>query len=347
MYCGIRVRLLCAVLTPAAAIALMLLIFLANARLERLGEELEDQARLIANEWAPAIEQALVRDDRKTLLNIVQAAIQDRHIEQIRICDRQGQVLAEAKEPPRSSGLFTLANHLLDQLPASVHQQQPAAVLPLHVGSYNADPPHLLAPTNTFGTLEIGMSVAAATHEDLAALVLPGLLALAALFCAGLFALLIAETLRRPIRSLTHQVQQIEHDRPGGMTLTGVRGELGHLEAAMETMAQALRQRQYLLQEQVRRTTSELRQTLRALEVQNAELDVARKRALEASQTKSQFLANVSHEIRTPINGIVGFTELLSYSPLDAEQRDHVDTIKASCANLLAIINDILDFSKI
>ncbi|HSH27969.1 MAG TPA: ATP-binding protein, partial [Wenzhouxiangella sp.] len=53
------------------------------------------------------------------------------------------------------------------------------------------------------------------------------------------------------------------------------------------------------------------------------------------------------HEIRTPINGIVGFADLLQHSPLDAEQRDYVNTIKESCSNLLTIVNDILDFSKI
>jgi two-component system sensor histidine kinase BarA len=115
----------------------------------------------------------------------------------------------------------------------------------------------------------------------------------------------------------------------------------------MNSMATAMKERRRQLQQQVRETTSELRQTLQAVEVQNVELDVARKRALEASKVKSEFLANVSHEIRTPINGIVGFADLLHHSALDAEQRDYVNTIKESCANLLAIVNDILDFSKI
>ncbi len=55
-------------------------------------------------------------------------------------------------------------------------------------------------------------------------------------------------------------------------------------------------------------------QTMEALEVRNVELDLARKRALEANQVKSEFLANMSHEIRTPMNGILGFVNLLKNS---------------------------------
>ena len=62
---------------------------------------------------------------------------------------------------------------------------------------------------------------------------------------------------------------------------------------------------------------------------------------------KSIFLANISHEIRTPINGIMGMITLLEDTNINSEQLDYIDMLRECSINLMSIINDILDFSKL
>jgi PAS domain S-box-containing protein len=77
------------------------------------------------------------------------------------------------------------------------------------------------------------------------------------------------------------------------------------------------------------------------------EVAIARDQAVEASNMKSAFLANVSHEVRTPMNGVIGMTELLLHTGLTEEQREYALQVGRSGEQMLSILNDILDLSKI
>ncbi len=123
--------------------------------------------------------------------------------------------------------------------------------------------------------------------------------------------------------------------------------ELMTTSAAINALGEHLKAAQEEMRQQVEQATADLRESMDTIEIQNIELDGARRRARQANRVKSQFLANMSHEIRTPLNGIIGFCRLLGRSQLDDHQREWLTHTEMASSNLLSLINDILDFSKI
>jgi PAS domain S-box-containing protein len=90
-----------------------------------------------------------------------------------------------------------------------------------------------------------------------------------------------------------------------------------------------------------------LEESSRELQRKNEELSHALQLAREATQLKEQFLANTSHELRTPMNGIMGMVNLLLETDLSMDQREYAEAVNQCANDLLTIINDILDVSQI
>jgi signal transduction histidine kinase len=73
----------------------------------------------------------------------------------------------------------------------------------------------------------------------------------------------------------------------------------------------------------------------------------ARREAAAAEKARNEFLANISHEFRTRLNGVLGMTGLLLDTELDSEQRENTEMIRKSGECLLSVVNDVQDFSRL
>lgn len=92
---------------------------------------------------------------------------------------------------------------------------------------------------------------------------------------------------------------------------------------------------------------SDITDTVRKELAQMAQLDEARMRAEKANEAKSAFLSNMSHDIRTPLNGVIGFTDLAIHETDLDKKQDYLRKIGTSGKLLLALVNDTLEISRI
>ncbi len=103
----------------------------------------------------------------------------------------------------------------------------------------------------------------------------------------------------------------------------------------------------YILKFSVDKNESKLLVEIEERKKAEKEILEAKEEAEQANQAKSEFLANVSNEIRTPLNGVIGFSDLLLKTNLDVTQSKYMIVLNKSALSLLDIVNDVLDFSKI
>lgn len=105
-----------------------------------------------------------------------------------------------------------------------------------------------------------------------------------------------------------------------------------------------------LLEKQVAERTADLKKQAKALENSNRQLDQAKMQADTANAAKTKFLKNMSAEFKTPINAIIGYSEILKEEALDRKDNvsaDDLSKIIGSAKHLLSLVNEILDLSSI
>ncbi|SDM37863.1 Signal transduction histidine kinase [Geoalkalibacter ferrihydriticus] len=172
---------------------------------------------------------------------------------------------------------------------------------------------------------------------------------------AYLLASRLQSIISQPILKLADAMEEVSRHRNYALRVgRESNDEIGTLMDGFNHMLEQVQQRDRQLdehrqglEEQVSHRTEELSQANATLAETIQNLRRTKEAAEAANRAKSTFLANLSHELRTPMVGVLGMSDLLLSSPLDERQKQLTETVRGSGEALLGILDDLLDIAKI
>ncbi len=350
---SLRARMMILILAPTVLIGLLLSTFFVVHRYNDLQRQLEDAGASIIEPLAVSSEYGMALQNRESIGQLI-SILHRRHSDIVRaisVYDQHNRlfVTSNIQQDP---GVLKLPNDTAFPARLSVIRQGERMILrtPIISESYSPDESaesDAKPNNNMLGYVALELDLKSVRLQQYREIFISTVMMLFCIGIALIFGWRLMRDVTSPIRNMVNTVDRIRRGQLDSRVEGFMLGELDMLKNGINSMAMSLAAYHEEMQHNVDQATSDLRETLEQMEIQNVELDLAKKRAQEAARIKSEFLANMSHELRTPLNGVIGFTRLTLKTELNPTQRDHLHTIERSANNLLAIINDVLDFSKL
>ncbi|WP_049853856.1 two-component sensor histidine kinase BarA [Dickeya fangzhongdai] len=347
---SLRARMMILILAPTMLIGLLLSSFFVIHRYNQLQEQLADAGASIIQPLAVNSAYALTQRQPESLRQLVNML--HRHhsgiVRTISVFDARNQLIVTSNPNNPHGQLLQVPSG--NPLPTALRLQNEEECLVLQMPIENegeVSAGTLISRQAPMGYVAVELDLNTIRLQQYREMFMAAMLLL---FCMGV-AMLLAYRLMRdvtiPIRNMVETVDRIRRGQLDSRVEGHMLGELDMLKNGINSMAMSLTAYHEEMQQNIDQATYDLRETLEQMEIQNVELDLAKKRAQEAARIKSEFLANMSHELRTPLNGVIGFTRQTLKTQLTPTQKDYLQTIERSANNLLNIINDVLDFSKL
>jgi two-component system sensor histidine kinase BarA len=346
---GLRARVITLTLAPTLIIGLLLSAFFSYNRYHDLETQVITSGSNIIEPLAIASEEALKSQSRESVRRIIGYAHRknSKFVRSIAVFDKNHQLFVTSNFHPDFDSLMYPKNKPIPTLGSSTINGNTLILrAPIIAESQLIDDGASSDSLPVLGYIAVEVDLSPLRlqqyQEVFSAFLVLGL----GLALSGVFAFRLMHDVTRPISHMKNMVDRIRRGHLDVRIEGRMHGELDDLKNGINAMAISLSEYHVEMQHSIDQATSDLRETLEQLEIQNIELDIAKKRAQEAARVKSEFLANMSHELRTPLNGVIGFTRQMLKTELSNSQKDYLQTIEKSANNLLNIINDILDFSK-
>ncbi len=348
---GLRARVITLTLAPTLIIGLLLSGFFSFNRYQDLEKQVITTGNSIIEPLAIASESHLLTESREAVRRLISYAHRknSKLVRSIAVFDVHHELFVTSNFHPNFEALMFPKDKPIPQLGNSeIYDNYLILRVPiLSEGHYLTDLSNKSQATKAIGYIAVELDLSSLRLQQYQEVFSAFLVLILGLGLASVFASRLMHDVTQPITHMKNVVDRIRRGHLDVRIEGKMHGELDQLKNGINAMAVSLSEYHVEMQHSIDQATSDLRETLEQLEIQNVELDIAKKRAQEAARVKSEFLANMSHELRTPLNGVIGFTRQMLKTQLSNSQTDYLQTIEKSANNLLNIINDILDFSKL